>query len=155
MSTLGKMMAICATAHADQKDKGGKPYFLHCMAVMNILGSDDEELNCIAVGHDLLEDCAGQGYDIAYLREKGFSDRIVYAIDALTKKPKQSYFEYKETVFSNYDSMRVKMADLTHNSDIRRLKGITEKDRARMAKYHEFYMELTYKIKNHQNNIKA
>ena len=67
----------------------------------------------------------------------------------------QSYFEYKETVFSNYDSMRVKMADLTHNSDIRRLKGITEKDRARMAKYHEFYMELTYKIKNHQNNIKA
>ena len=155
MATLGNMMAICATAHAGQKDKGGKPYFLHCMAVMNILGSDDEELNCIAVGHDLLEDCADQGYNIDYLKNQGFSDRIVYGIDALTKKPKQSYFEYKETVFGNYNAMRVKMADLTHNGDIRRLKGIGEKDHARMAKYHEFYMELTYKIKNHENIIKA
>ena len=29
-----------------------------------------------------------------------------------------------------------------HNSDIRRLKGVTEKDVARMVRYHEFYLEL-------------
>jgi hypothetical protein len=34
------------------------------------------------------------------------------------------------------------MADLRHNSDIRRLKGITEKDIARIEKYMKFYNEL-------------
>jgi len=38
--------------------------------------------------------------------------------------------------------MLVKKEDLRHNSDIRRLKGITEKDIARMVKYHTFYMEI-------------
>lgn len=36
----------------------------------------------------------------------------------------------------------VKMADLRHNSDLRRLKGVTEKDVARVAKYMQFYQEL-------------
>jgi len=47
---------------------------------------------------------------------------------------------------SNPDAMKVKLADLTHNSDIRRLKGVTEKDIARMAKYHAFYLEITAKL---------
>lgn len=42
--------------------------------------------------------------------------------------------------------LRVKMADLRHNTDIRRLKGVTEKDIARMAKYHQFYMEIKAKL---------
>jgi len=52
-------------------------------------------------------------------------------------------------VMSNQDAIKVKMADLRHNSDIRRLKGVTEKDIARVAKYHQFYLEL----QNLQNNI--
>ena len=43
---------------------------------------------------------------------------------------------------SNRDSVIVKMADLRHNSDIRRLKGVTEKDIQRMVKYMNFYQEL-------------
>jgi hypothetical protein len=42
--------------------------------------------------------------------------------------------------------MRVKKADLTHNSDIRRLKGISEKDIERMAKYHRFFLEIQSKL---------
>ena len=38
--------------------------------------------------------------------------------------------------------VRVKMADLRHNSDIRRLKGVTPKDIERIAGYHRFYLEL-------------
>ena len=47
-----------------------------------------------------------------------------------------------KNVKSNPDAIRVKMQDLRHNSDIRRLKGITEKDIKRIEKYHAFYMEL-------------
>ena len=58
----------------------------------------------------------------------------------------QTLDEYKEGVFANPDAMKVKMADLRHNTDIRRLKGVTEKDITRMAKYHTFYMELKAKL---------
>jgi hypothetical protein len=54
--------------------------------------------------------------------------------------------EYKLGIFGNVDAMRVKMADLRHNSDIRRLKGITDKDVERMAKYSKFYMEIHAKL---------
>jgi hypothetical protein len=42
--------------------------------------------------------------------------------------------------------MRVKLADLRHNSDIRRLKGVTDKDIERMAKYSKFYVEIQAKL---------
>jgi hypothetical protein len=42
--------------------------------------------------------------------------------------------------------MQVKMADLRHNTDIRRLKGVTEKDIIRMEKYNRFYLELQAKV---------
>jgi hypothetical protein len=66
----------------------------------------------------------------------------------MTKLPGQTHEEYKQQIFANKDAMRVKMADLQHNSDIRRLKGVTEKDIARMAKYHVFYLEIRSQIKD-------
>jgi phosphopantothenoylcysteine synthetase/decarboxylase len=56
--------------------------------------------------------------------------------------PGETEEEYQAKVKSNRDSRRVKKADLQHNSDIRRLKGITEKDVARIIKYHKFWLEL-------------
>ena len=54
-------------------------------------------------------------------------------------------------MFANTDAMKVKMSDLRHNTDIRRLKGVTEKDIARIAKYQMFYTEI--KAKLHSKNI--
>lgn len=136
---LGKMLVMATNAHAGQFDRGGHPYILHCLKVMHLLRSSDEELQCIALGHDIIEDTSVTYRD---LLDAGFSDRVINAIRALTKVPGQTLDEYKEGVFANPDAMTVKMCDLQHNSDIRRLKGITEKDIARMAKYHQFFMEL-------------
>ena len=61
---------------------------------------------------------------------------------ALTKIPGESIAEYKAKVKSNPDAIIVKMADLRHNADVRRLKGVTEKDLARMKYYQKFYQEL-------------
>ena len=71
---------------------------------------------------------------------------MIKGIRALTKQPGQTYEEYKDGVFANIDAMRVKMADLRHNTDIRRLKGVTEKDIARIAKYQVFYMEIQARL---------
>lgn len=140
---LNKMLVIATNAHSGQFDRGGNPYILHPLKVMHYLKSDDEELQCIALGHDVIEDT-----NVTYkdLRDAGISERVIDGIRALTKQPGQTYDEYKQGVFASEDAMRVKMADLRHNTDIRRLKGISEKDVARMVKYQTFYMEIKARL---------
>jgi len=136
---LCKMIQLATQRHAGQFDKGGRPYILHPLTVMHRLRTDDEELQCIAVGHDLIEDTITTSGE---LRELEFSERVIAGIRDLTKFDSQSAEEYRSAVKSNPDAIRVKMEDLRHNSDIRRLKGVTPKDVARMVRYHEFYTEL-------------
>lgn len=136
---LSKMIVLATNRHAGQFDKGCKPYILHPLAVMHLMDDADEEQQCIAVGHDVVEDC---GVTYTELRDLGFTDRIIDGIRCLTKIPGESYDEYKEKVKSNPDSIKVKLADLTHNTRIERLKGVTPKDMARMERYFNFYMEL-------------
>ena len=136
---LGKMLVLATNKHAGQFDRGGAPYILHPLKVMHYLKSTDEELMCIALGHDMIEDT-----DATYqeLRDAGMSERVIAGITALTKTPGETYEEYQAKVFANVDAMKVKKEDLRHNTDIRRLKGVTDKDIARMAKYNLFYMEI-------------
>lgn len=136
---LSKMLAIAATAHQGQYDKAGKPYFLHCLEVMRLLNTDDEELQCIAVCHDLFEDTRITKEDLAFA---GASHRVIYGVTCMTKQSGQTYEEYKAQVKSNPDAVKVKMADLTHNSDIRRMKSVCQKDFERVIKYRQFYAEL-------------
>jgi (p)ppGpp synthase/HD superfamily hydrolase len=140
---LGKMLVIATNAHAGQVDKGGNPYILHPLKVMHYLKTDDEELMCIALGHDIIEDTSVTYRD---LYDAGISDRVIMGIRALTKQPGQTYEEYQESVFNNPDAMRVKMADLRHNTDIRRLKGIQDKDIERMVRYQKFYIEIQLRL---------
>lgn len=136
---LSKMISLAVERHAGQFDKGGRPYILHPLTVMHRLRTDDEDLQCIAVGHDLIEDTATTDRE---LLDMGFSARVVKAIRLLTKLHGESETMYKEAVMSNPDAIRVKMQDLRHNSDIRRLKGVRPKDIERVARYHQFYLEL-------------
>ena len=140
---LSAAIHIATNAHHGQFDKGGNPYILHPFAVMGLLESTEEELQCMALLHDVVEDT-----NITYneLREAGMSDRVIEGVRILTKQRGQSYEEYKELVFSSRDAMIVKTADLTHNTDIRRLKGVSQKDIERMAKYHVFFLEIKSKL---------
>ena len=140
---LSSAILIAAKAHAGQYDRGGQPYIIHPLKVMHYTKSADEEIQCIAVMHDVVEDTS-----VTYkeLRESGISDRVIAGVAALTKLPGQTLEEYKECVFSNRDAMIVKMADLRHNTDIRRLKGVSEKDVERMVKYQKFYLEIKQKL---------
>lgn len=140
---LGKVLVLATNAHAGQFDRGGRPYILHPLKVMHYLKSDDEELQCMALLHDVVEDTNTTWHDLEAI---GCTPRVIAGVKALTKMPGQSYDEYKEGVFANEDAMRVKMADLRHNTDIRRLKGVTQKDLDRLAKYNRFFMELQSRL---------
>ncbi len=136
---LAKAIQIASEKHFGQYDKSGMPYILHPLKVMHYLKTDDLELMAMAVLHDVVEDTDTTYQD---LKDAGMTDRIIDALRLLTKVRGQTLREYVEGIKTNTDAIKVKLADLRHNSDIRRLKGITEKDVNRMRKYNEIYMEL-------------
>jgi (p)ppGpp synthase/HD superfamily hydrolase len=142
---LSTAILIATNAHAGQFDKGGKPYIFHPLRVTSFLKEDDEELQCIAVLHDVVEDTKTTWKDLI---ESGMTPRIIDALKLLTKLPGQTLEEYKEGVFSSVDAMKVKKCDLRHNSDIRRLKGVTQKDFERMAKYQIFFYEIESRLQD-------
>lgn len=147
MSKLGTAIRIAVEAHDNQTDKAGNPYILHPLKVMHYCKTTDDEIMQIAVLHDAIEDNKRMTWQ--YLAEQGLSDRVIAGVMSLTKLPGETYEQYKNKVKANPDAVIVKMADLRHNSDIRRLKGITQKDIDRVVKYQEFYMELLqHKAKN-------
>lgn len=137
---LSAAIKFAVEKHDGQFDQGGNPYILHCLKVMHYLKTDDEELMCIAVLHDVIEDCFliyDDGIDALF--NIGMSERVVNGVELLTKDSGIPYQEYLENIANNKDAIRVKMADLRHNMDIRRLKGVTEKDTLRLAKYSKAY----------------
>lgn len=150
---LSAAITFATKSHHGAFDKQGMPYICHPMAVMALLDTTDEELMCIAVLHDVLEDCypdtpEGLELGISDLRMIGQSERIINGVVALTKKRNQSYEDYLNGVSYNLDAILVKLADLTHNTSLKRIKGVTQKDADRNAKYYRAYAFLTEQRKN-------
>jgi len=141
---------VAVEAHSGQFDRGGTPYILHPLAVMQMVDSNESEVRQIAVMHDVIEDC--KDFTYKKLKDIGFSDRVIEGLRCLTKVPGEDYDDYLERVSNNRDAILVKLSDLRHNSDIRRLKGVSEKDIARTAKYFESYLKLK-SILDKMNNL--
>jgi (p)ppGpp synthase/HD superfamily hydrolase len=91
------------------------------------------EARTAAVLHDVVEDCE---ITPDQLRAEGFSEPIVAAVESLTKREGETYDEFIERAGRHPIALQVKIADLTENLDVSRLgRELTEKDRARVAKY--------------------
>lgn len=127
---LKKAIIIASTAHCGQKDKGGKPYIEHPKAVADMLGGTREKI--VAMLHDVIEDT---NVTSEFLLEQGFPEDIVDAVVLLSKNPETNYEEYLKAVKANPLARIVKLADLTHNSDLSRIPNPTEKDIKRKEKY--------------------
>lgn len=73
----------------------------------------------------------------------GFSNKIVEAVKLLTYNKDVPYMDYVAKIKDNELARKVKIADLTHNSDLSRLKEITDKDKKRYNKYQNALLYLT------------
>lgn len=107
---------------------------------------------CIAILHDAVED--GK-VTFNELQEKGFSDRVVNALKLLTHQKGIQYEDYIYNMRHNYDALRVKREDLKDNSDLSRLKGISEKDLDRLNKYAVAYTTIMGYIKSIESGLTA
>lgn len=135
---LDKAIAIAAAAFEGKFDKGGVPYILHCLHVMRQVEALGEQAQIAAVLHDLLEDRPDL-YTAEKLIDLGFDPRTVSIIVLLTHAKDEPYMDYVMRISVSPIARAIKMADLRHNSDIHRMKGLREKDFERLVKYHKAY----------------
>lgn len=139
MKNLAKAISIAAHAFVDKTDRGKNPYILHCLHVMNAVKNLGEDAMIAAVLHDLIEDTH---WTLDDLLKEGFSHQIVSVIGLLTHDKEMEYMEYIEEISISPIARAIKLADLRHNSDIHRMKGLAEKDFIRLEKYHKAYAYL-------------
>lgn len=132
LKSIEKALSIATAAHEGQVDKGGKPYIEHPIYVASLVNSESEKI--VALLHDVIEDT---DITLKDLYHQGFSKHILIAVDAITKRSNEGYTEYLERLCQNSIAISVKIADMTHNSDISRISNPTVKDYDRVKKYQE------------------
>src|SRR5437867_8182400 len=142
MATLAKAIAIAAQAHQAQAhqaqlDKAGAPYILHPLRLVLRMHSETEMM--AAILHDVVEDT---DWTLDKLRQAGFSEEVVQAVECLTHRGHETYDEFIARVRTNAIASKVKLADLEDNMDMRRLRTLTEKDAERLHKYHQAWLAL-------------
>ena len=138
VATVEDAVSIAARAHRGQKDKAGAPYLLHPLRMM--LRMDTEAAMMAAVLHDVVEDT---DWTIERLREVGFSEEVLEAVDCLTHREGESYEEFVERVRTNPVARQVKIADLEDNMNVRRMNRLGPKELERLEKYHTAWRVLT------------
>lgn len=129
MLRLFKAFFIMLRAHINQKDKAGRCYIFHPINVA--LGVKGIRTKTVALLHDVLEDS-----DLYNIKDFSFLDEEqMEAILLLTHSANEEYFNYINKVKTNKIALAVKLSDLRHNSNLKRLKTITERDINRRNKY--------------------
>jgi (p)ppGpp synthase/HD superfamily hydrolase len=137
MSTLDRAIEIAAAAHAGQKNKDGDPYILHPIRIM--MRVDGMKAKMAGILHDVVEDTS---CTLDQLRAEGFPEDVLAAVDALTHREGEDYFEYVARAGADPIARRVKLADLEDNMNVMRLAEVRDKDLERVRKYHKAWISL-------------
>jgi (p)ppGpp synthase/HD superfamily hydrolase len=87
-----------------------------------------------AILHDVVEDTP---WTLEQLRAEGFSDDVLSAVDALTKRKGEDYFAFVDRAGRDPVARAVKIADIRDNMDVSRTAGVTDRDRERLEKYRQ------------------
>lgn len=132
-SHLARTLAV--EAHAQQVDKVGKPYIGHPARIAAAIraGGYSDEVEAVAWLHDVVEDTP---WTLDQLRDLGFSEAVVSAVDAISKRKGEPFAAYYERVKANPMALVVKWHDVADNADPERLALVAPDTRERLrAKY--------------------
>lgn len=139
---LYKTLELILKVFEGSVDKGGLPYYNHLFKVYSKVNNYDEKI--IALLHDIIED---KNIKASELLDIGYPKHIVDAVVILTKKKGAYYPDYIESIIDsdNKLAMNVKLADLEHNMDLKKISNPTVNDYERVNKR---YMPAYTRIKN-------
>ena len=124
-----RAMNLAYNAHHGQFDKGGVPYIFHPIHLAESM--DDEISTCVALLHDTVEDTDVTLEELA----REFPKEVVEAVALLTHDENVEYFDYVRMIKTNPIATKVKLADLAHNGDPKRIcnQGNQERRRVKYA----------------------
>lgn len=133
MITLAEASALAARAHAGQVDKAGHSYTEHIFAVRDALRPYGVDAQIAGVLHDVIEDT---DWTAADLRAAGVPSHVVEAVEAVTRRPGETYMDLVRRAAAHPLGRLVKLADNRHNSDEARLALLPDEQAKRLrARY--------------------
>lgn len=112
-----KAMRIAYSAHQGQVDYNGIPYIFHPIHLAEQM--EDEISCCAALLHDVVEDTAVTMEDLS----REFPEEVMAVLRLLTHEEGVPYFDYVRKIKANPIAVRIKLADIAHNSDQTRCVG--------------------------------
>lgn len=134
MTKLEDAIIFATESHADQVDKGGAPYILHPLRVMDRL--ETEVTRITAVLHDVVEDCGVSLEVIGFV----FGSEVREAVDGCTRReahgvtPRETYADFIERACQNENSRLVKLFDVFDNMSPARQGALSEEEQVGMTK---------------------
>lgn len=128
-----KALRLAYTAHHGQTDNSGQPYIFHPYHLAEQM--TDEVSSCVALLHDVAEDTDLTLEDL----EREFPQEVTDALRLLNHKPGTDYFDYVRAIKTNPVAVKVKLADLAHNSDETRFAGCGDIPAEQLAKWRAKY----------------
>lgn len=108
---LDRARQIAQQAHEGQTKKSGGLVIDHVARVASNVHGREEAI--VAWLHDVLE--RAPDWTLERLRQEGFSDQIVRAVDALTKRPGEDHGALVHRASTDGLAHSVKLADLADN----------------------------------------
>lgn len=127
-----KALVFAYNAHHGQLDYNGIPYIFHPLHLAETM--DDEISCCAALLHDVVEDTSVTLEELAL----EFPKEVIDVLSLLTHREGVPYFDYVRNIKTNPIAVKVKLADIAHNSDQTRCAGSDLTD-AQLSYWREKY----------------
>ena len=128
--------------------KNGTPIVEHSQIIAEMVKHKNEKI--VAFLHDA---CEEGSVCIEELRQKGFSKKIIEAVEAIIPKDDESYNEYVIRVQKNKLARTVKIAELTYGGDLSRIKNPNGMDFRRAKEYATMKRDLN--IQRHNRELQS
>jgi len=128
-----RALKIAYQAHHGQTDKTGLPYIYHPLHLAEHIG-EDEILIATALLHDVVEDT---GMTFGDLEKQKIPPEVIEALKLLTHRKDLDYLDYVRLIRDSHNqtAIKVKLADLRHNSDVSRMPVLDDGAKSRLKQY--------------------
>lgn len=143
---MKEVIDLAIKMHEGQVYQLGKPYIDHLFRV-GFRGKSISEMK-VGILHDIIEDT---DMTLSELKRTGLlSNEEIDAIDHLTRKEGETYFDYINKVSKNELATRVKLNDLRDNLDLTRFDEVKEEHLSLLNRYLKAYDILRANIPSDQ-----